>query len=277
MMQLRHNVSTIPGKLLINMPTLVVKREDVMVKELELKQGELIIGRDDDCGLPLNDHSISNHHAKIITLFNATYIEDMGSTNGTFVNGKQVREHILHDGDVVTIGKRYRMLFEKSSGESGNKGDKTTVMDRTEMKEALAEFVRADKLQQAAPAPEPAPEQFKPAPEQFKTGTVSDIQSRVADTPDASTPVKACLRVVAGKLNGHEMPLTRRSTRLSRGGITYAKVERTDDGYYLKRDASAPDNSEVLLNGLPLESRSIRLRPEDIINLDGVMMAFQTD
>jgi len=263
MMQLRHNVSTIPGKLLINMPTLVVTREDVMVKELDLKQGELVIGRDDDCGLTLNDHSISNRHAKIITLFNATYIEDMGSTNGTFVNGKQVKEHILHDGDVVTIGKRYRMLFEKISNESTEKGDKTTILNRTDMDKALAEFIREEK-QQAIP------KQSEPA-------TVSNIRSHTAGLAVANTQIKACLRIMAGANSGREMPLNRRSTRLSRGGITHAKVERSEEGFYLKRDASAPVDSNILLNDLSLGAEAVLLRPEDIINLDGVLLAFQID
>ena len=271
MMQLRQNVSTIPGKFLINMPTLVVTREDIMVKELELTQGELLIGRDDDCGLTLNDHSISGHHAKIITLFNATYIEDLGSTNGTFVNGKQVREHTLHDGDVVTIGKRYRMLFEKASNQAGATGDKTTILSRTEMNKALADFVREEKQQQ------PAQQQAKTTT--AKTATVSNIHAQAAAAtaiPVASTPSKACLRIMAGKHSGREMPLNRRSTRLSRGGITHAKVERSEKGFYIKRDASAPASSNILLNDQPLGAEAILLQPEDIINLDGVLMAFQT-
>ena len=270
-MHLRQNVSTIPGKFLINMPTLVVTREDIMVKELELTQGELLIGRDDDCSLTLNDHSISGHHAKIITLFNATYIEDLGSTNGTFVNGKQVREHTLHDGDVVTIGKRYRMLFEKASNQAGATGDKTTILSRTEMNKALADFVREEKQQQ------PAQQQAKTTT--AKTATVSNIHAQAAAAtaiPVASTPSKACLRIMAGKHSGREMPLNRRSTRLSRGGITHAKVERSEKGFYIKRDASAPASSNILLNDQPLGAEAILLQPEDIINLDGVLMAFQT-
>jgi len=265
MMQVRHNVSTIPGKSLINMPTLVVTREDIMVKELELKQGELIIGRDDDCGLTLNDHSISNHHAKIITLFNATYIEDMGSTNGTFVNGKQVKEHILHDGDVVTVGKRYRMLFEKISGPVTEKGDKTTVMNRSDMNKALSEFVRKEKQPSAQ--------------EPVSIASISNIHSQAAEadaTPAEDMGPKACLRIMAGKLSGREMPLNRRSTRLSRSGMTHANVKRNEHGYYLQRDAGAPESSKILLNDVSISAEAILLTPGDVINLDGVLLEFET-
>jgi len=266
MMQLRKNVSTIPGKSLINMPTLVVTREDIMVKELELKQGELIIGRDDDCGLTLNDHSISNHHAKIITLFNATYIEDMGSTNGTFVNGKQVKEHILRDGDVVTVGKRYRLGFEKTSSVAGEKGDKTTVMNRGEMSNALAEFARKEKQQKN----DKAPASSMPV-------SATHSQPEAEAIPAASVSGKASLRIMAGKLSGREMPLNRRSTRLSRAGVTHANVKRNEHGYYLQRDASAPENSKIMLNDVSISAEAILLTPGDVINLNGVLLAFQTE
>ncbi len=265
MIQLRQNVSTIPGKSLINMPTLVVTREDIMVKELELKQGELIIGRDDDCDLILNDNSISNHHAKIITLFNATYIEDMSSTNGTFVNGKQVKERILHDGDIVTVGKRYRILFEKTSNQVSEKGDKTTVMNCTEMNNALTEFARKKK-------------QPKNDKEPASSTPVSTIhtQSETEAVPDAGISSKASLRIMAGKLSGREMPLNRRSTRLSRSGLTHANVKRNEHGYYLQRDAGAPENSKILLNDVSISAEAILLTPGDVINLNGILLEFQT-
>ncbi len=264
MMQSQNIVSTIPGKFLTKMPTIVVTREDIMVKELELKQGELIIGRDDDCDLTLNDHSISNRHAKIITLFNATYVKDLGSTNGTFVNGKQTKEHTLHDGDVVTVGKRYRILFEKDSEQSATGGDKTTVMSRDEMNRALSEFIQEEKQQKAGNVPP-------------KSASIHSLSEQETPVPAEPSLGNACLRVMAGEHSGREMPLNRRRTRLSRSGITYAHVERSENGFNIKRDANAPADSTILLNEEPLSAQAIRLKPEDIINLNGILMAFQTD
>ncbi len=76
------------------------------IKELILTRGEITLGRSEENTMMLNDQQVSSFHAKITTLFNASFIEDLGSTNGTFVNGKQIKKHTLHDGDTLLIGEQ---------------------------------------------------------------------------------------------------------------------------------------------------------------------------
>ena len=73
-------------------------------KQIELVPGTLFIGRAKDNDVNFKDQIISSHHAKIVTYFDASYIEDLSSTNGTFINGKRVRMHTLHPGDEITVG-----------------------------------------------------------------------------------------------------------------------------------------------------------------------------
>lgn len=77
---------------------------------MELAAGAVTIGRAADNDIQLNDKVISAHHAKIITFYNASHIEDLGSTNGTFVNGKKVKKHVLQPGDVLNIGDYQLMV-----------------------------------------------------------------------------------------------------------------------------------------------------------------------
>ncbi len=80
--------------------------QDSMVQEVTITPGELTLGRGEDNSVTFANTSVSAHHAKITTLFNATYIEDLGSTNGTIINGKKIIKHTLHDGDTVFLGEQ---------------------------------------------------------------------------------------------------------------------------------------------------------------------------
>ena len=73
-------------------------------RRVELGTETAIIGRMPDCALPLSDPQVSRHHAEIRKDDYGYRLVDMGSMNGTQVNGLLVREHVLTDGDVITVG-----------------------------------------------------------------------------------------------------------------------------------------------------------------------------
>jgi len=86
------------------MPKLIIKQENQTHKTLDLAYGSVTIGRSEDNDVHIPDHTVSSHHAKIFTYLNASYIEDLHSSNGTFINGKRIEKHTLKPGDVVTVG-----------------------------------------------------------------------------------------------------------------------------------------------------------------------------
>jgi len=86
------------------MTKISVFENEVPQKTVNLKVGAVSIGRSDDNDIHLKDSTVSSQHAKIVTYFEASYIEDLDSTNGTFVNGKKVQKHILNPGDVISVG-----------------------------------------------------------------------------------------------------------------------------------------------------------------------------
>ena len=140
------------------MAKIIVNRENFKVDEIELEQGTLSVGRHDDNDLCIDDLTVSGHHAQIVTVFGSTYVEDLGSTNGTYVNGKKVKTHTLHNGDVLTIG-HYQLLFQGENAVNPHAGsDETRMINQSQvevlMKKADAKHHQAER---AARRPSPAP------------------------------------------------------------------------------------------------------------------------
>ena len=83
-----------------------------------LRQGYLTIGRAPDNDLIINDPTISSHHARIYTYLTVSYIEDLDSTNGTYVDGKRVKKHVLRPGNVISLGGHELILEDQATPES---------------------------------------------------------------------------------------------------------------------------------------------------------------
>ncbi len=87
------------------MPIIKVIQEQTPIETIQLAAGAVSIGRAPDNDVHVDDITLSAHHARIYTYFDTSYIEDVGSTNGVYLNGKRVQKHLLHPGDVVQLGK----------------------------------------------------------------------------------------------------------------------------------------------------------------------------
>jgi len=73
-------------------------------REYVLTANTAVIGRGRECNVRLKDLAASSRHAAIISVRKDCIIEDLGSTNGTYVNGKAINKNVLLDGDVIDIG-----------------------------------------------------------------------------------------------------------------------------------------------------------------------------
>ncbi|HEX6664778.1 MAG TPA: FHA domain-containing protein [Gaiellaceae bacterium] len=94
----------------ISGPALVVRSGGGRAGETFHPEGETTIGRSPDCGIFLDDVTVSRRHAVLTEREGGFFIADQGSLNGTFVNRKRVESALLEDGDELQIGK-YRLTF----------------------------------------------------------------------------------------------------------------------------------------------------------------------
>lgn len=120
------------------MPKLLLKFNAAVIKEIPLDKPSVSVGRKADNDIVIDNPAISGHHCKIVQKGDTFYVEDLESTNGTFVNEKRVVKSGLHDQDVVGLAK-HALVFvdDRPAPEAASDGDKTMVLT-PEKQEALA-------------------------------------------------------------------------------------------------------------------------------------------
>ena len=123
---------------------LVLKFKDSVISEFELNQEETTIGRKEANVIHIDNLAVSSHHARVLKIGNKVILEDLGSTNGTQVNDKDVTKHVLQNGDVVTVGK-HTLTFVELDGAPVNTAeeepegdmDKTMIISSAARKEMM--------------------------------------------------------------------------------------------------------------------------------------------
>src|SRR3989442_6913096 len=123
------------------MAKLILSMDGLVLKEIPLTKERTTIGRKPHNDIQIDNLAVSGEHAVIVTILNDSFLEDLGSTNGTVVNGNPVKKHFLQNNDVVELGK-YKLKFvgEAAPAASGEKADfeKTMVLRPSAMKAAAA-------------------------------------------------------------------------------------------------------------------------------------------
>src|SRR5215210_7434555 len=127
------------------MAKLILSMDGLVLKEIPLTKERTTIGRKPHNDIQIDNLAVSGEHAVIVTILNDSFLEDLGSTNGTVVNGGNVKKHFLQNNDVIELGK-YKLKFvgEAAPAAGAEKADfeKTMVLRPSQMK-AAAEQARA--------------------------------------------------------------------------------------------------------------------------------------
>ncbi len=88
-------------------PHLVVTNHGSILQELTVDKERVLIGRSEHNDIAINSRFISRHHALLVRQGNTTFLMDLNSTNGTFVNSERVSNHVLLHEDVITVGHHH--------------------------------------------------------------------------------------------------------------------------------------------------------------------------
>lgn len=231
------------------MGKIIISRDGVVEQEIPLSRERMTIGRRSRNDIVLSHPAVSGEHAVITTILDESFLEDLRSTNGTFVNGQRVGKHFLQHQDMIKIAK-YRIEY-------------------------LADGVRPVPAPMGESAAIPVP----PAPYPGSAPALAPAPARAAAlvpaaAPAAPAPVLGRIEVLNGANAGKQLALTKPLTTLGRLGVQVIVISRAPDGYSA---VQSEGDAITTLNGAALGKQPQRLKDGDVLDLSGTQMAFKQD
>jgi pSer/pThr/pTyr-binding forkhead associated (FHA) protein len=238
------------------MARLVLSLDGQVMAEYNMNKERYTIGRLPDNDIRIDNAAVSGHHSLIINILNDSFLEDLNSTNGTYVNGKLIKKHALQHGDVVTVGHHQLRFVEDD--EQQDEFEKTMVIQPSARPvEKLRTLVSQSEVIDGEPV-----------------AALSQAgKSRVA-AEGAAALKKAKLQVLSGAFAGRELELTKALTTLGRPGVQVAAITRRGEGYFIVHVDSGKPDDFPLVNGSPIGAQATKLSDNDVIQLAGVKMGF---
>ena len=219
------------------MGKLVVSLDGVVIKEVQITKDKTTLGRRPYNDIVIDNLAVSGEHAVLQMVGQDVFIEDLNSTNGTYINGKAVKKQLLQHNDTVEIGK-YKIKY--MSVETSDY-EKTMVIKPGSTPGGLA-----------PPAP------FAGASGNSGFGALSGASS-------------ASIKVLNGAAVGREVQLTKVVTTVGKPGVQVASITKRPGGYVF---AHVEGGARPLVNGSPVAGDPVHLKNGDVIELAGTQMQF---
>ena len=224
------------------MGKLVVSLDGVVIKEVQITKDKTSLGRRPYNDIVIDNLAVSGEHAVLQMVGADVFIEDLNSTNGTYINGKAIKKQLLTHNDTVEIGK-YKIKYLV---EDGTDYEKTQVMKQGAVAAAHAAH---------APTQHAAPSGY---------GTSSGF--------GAMAPVtQASIKVLNGAAAGREVNLVKVVTTVGKPGVQVASITKRPTGYVFAHVEGA---ARPTVNGAPLLTETVQLHHGDVIELAGTQMQF---
>ncbi len=249
------------------MAKLILSVDGQVLKEHTLSKERTLIGRKPHNDIPIDNLAVSGEHAAIITILNDSFIEDLGSTNGTMVNGKPVKKHFLQANDVIEIGKHKLKYFNDAPSQTSAADFEKTMIIRSPVKPA-APPPQVTGASQERSATDTVTSMKAPAPEVVKPAAAP--QSPTAQADHAPLP-DAAIQVLSGAAAGRTLDLTKNLTTIGKPGLQVAVITKRPNGYFITHVEGA---TYPTLNGTSLGAQAHPLADHDMIEIAGVKMEF---
>lgn len=274
------------------MGKLVLFLADGTTQDVPLDRERVTIGRRADNDICLPYPAVSAEHAAVVTILADSFLEDLGSTNGTLVNTRPIAKHFLRDRDLIEIGRQKLVYVHDDAAKIDPPRARVGAYDAGERipSTAAAPVVGRD---DGSARPEPpippslpgvAPGAVSPDVERFvaaelaadargardvRRGTSRQAAEAAVPEPVVAAPV---LRVLTGPNVGRTVALTKPVTSIGRVGVQVAAVRRDGAAYRLVpiEGAAAPQ-----VNGAAVVADGVVLHSGDVVEIAGARLEFQ--
>ncbi len=173
------------------MPKMIVSIDGVVIKEVQLTKDRTSLGRRPYNDIVIDNLAVSGEHAVLQMAGNEVHLEDLNSTNGTYVNGKAVKKQLMQNNDTIEIGK-YKIKFVN---ENANPGFEKTMV------------IKAGSVGVAQPA------------------------GAVIGQPVMAAASVAAIKVLSGAAAGREVALVKVVTTIGKPGVAVAAITRRPHGF----------------------------------------------
>jgi hypothetical protein len=226
------------------MGKLVVSLDGVVIKEVQITKDKTTLGRRPYNDIVIDNLAVSGEHAVLQMAGSDVFIEDLNSTNGTYINGKAVKKQQLAHNDTVEIGKYKIKYLTDDSVEQ----EKTMVMRPGHGASGVPGAPSQSSFAHTMPAP------------------VSSGFGGIGGSTGG-----AAIKVLNGAAAGREVSLTKVVTTVGKPGVQVASITKRPGGYVL---AHVEGSMRPSVNGMALPGDSTQLRNGDVIELAGTQMQF---
>lgn len=247
------------------MAKLIVSLEGSHMREYPLDNERISIGRRPTNDLQIDNLAVSGIHASILTIGKDSFLEDMGSTNGTVVNGKSIKKHLLHHHDVIEFGKYHVKYINDALASQGNSEIDQEGFEKTMMILPLPKTPVPTVITHTVP---------------LLNSSEINLSTTTSTTPIFKVPQNASisissstarLQVLNGSSEGVELLLNKSLITLGKPGVQLGVITRRPQGYFITH---IEGNVQPIVNSKPIGLQAHQLYDHDIIELAGVKMEF---
>jgi pSer/pThr/pTyr-binding forkhead associated (FHA) protein len=266
------------------MARLILTLGGQIMAEYNMTKERYTIGRLPDNDVRIDNPAVSGHHSLIINILNDSFLEDLNSTNGTYVNGKLIKKHALQSDDVITVG--HHQLKFISGGVEEEEDDEFA---RTMIIDSSQEAVQRSAARAAGLA-SGAYRQPNFSSSSKVSAVADPAATHASDTPPRPRPTAvpapigkpaqiiapAKIQVLSGSMAGRDLEINKTLTTLGRPGEQVIAITKRGEAHYIVQVDRRADGPSAKVNGQEITGPARKLCDNDVIELLGVKMGFFT-